>query len=215
MPHFIPAASYRLLTPLYDGLAAVAGVGEGFKARVAAAARIGEGARVLDMGCGTGVLAEAVTRRHPGCQVTGLDVDRGILAIASRRLAPLGRAQLLCASAGDLPIVSGSIDTVLATLMLHHLPAVTKARAMAEVARVLRPGGTFYIVDIGPARPRVLSPDQMHSFRWAYASNAPGVLLELLIDAGFDTDREPPPAAGLMTRWTFALRGRKGFASTA
>ena len=68
---FLPAAGWHFLTPCYDLLCAVAGLGPRFKARVMDAAAVAERARVLDVGCGTSVLA-ALLKRQAGGRHSGL-----------------------------------------------------------------------------------------------------------------------------------------------
>jgi ubiquinone/menaquinone biosynthesis C-methylase UbiE len=105
--------------------------------RVANAARLAAGQNVLDVACGTGVLArEAARRVQPGGTVTGLDRNEGMLAVA-RRKAPdikwrLGRAEAL-------PFEDGAIDAVLSQFGLMFFEDRTVA--LREMWRVLRPGG--------------------------------------------------------------------------
>lgn len=123
MANFIPAASFRFLTPPYDALAAVLGAGPRFKRRVAAAANLDQGSRrILDLGCGTGHLVQALTRQYPSSRVTGLDIDRDILSLAHRRLERrlAGTGVLVCGSADALPFADATMDAALSTLMLHH-----------------------------------------------------------------------------------------------
>jgi ubiquinone/menaquinone biosynthesis C-methylase UbiE len=72
---FLPAASYHAFTPLYDLGSRLLGAGPRFKERVVGAAGITDGDRVLDLACGTGILAAIVKRRYPASQVWGVDVD--------------------------------------------------------------------------------------------------------------------------------------------
>jgi SAM-dependent methyltransferase len=109
--------------------------------RVADAARLAAGQKVLDVACGTGVLArEAARRVQPGGTVTGLDRNEGMLAVA-RRKAPdinwrLGRAEAL-------PFEDGAIDAVLSQFGLMFFE--DRSAASREMWRVLRPGGWLAI----------------------------------------------------------------------
>lgn len=109
--------------------------------RVADAAGIRPGHRVLDVACGTGVLARAAaSRAGPGGAVTGLDLDPGMLAVA-RRLSPTLRWQQ--GAAETLPFSDQSFEAVVSQfgLMFASDPAV----ALREMMRVLVPGGRLAV----------------------------------------------------------------------
>ncbi|MFD0683134.1 class I SAM-dependent methyltransferase [Actinomadura fibrosa] len=94
------------------------------------------GRRILDAGCGAGPLAAALRER--GAAVTGIDASAGMLQLARRRLGdgvPLHVADLN----DPLPFDDGAFDDVVASLVLHYLE--DWGPALAEIRRVLRPGG--------------------------------------------------------------------------
>jgi demethylmenaquinone methyltransferase/2-methoxy-6-polyprenyl-1,4-benzoquinol methylase len=93
---------------------------------------------VLDVATGTGAVARELIRRH-GCAVVGLDQSPEMLAEASRRLGD--RVRLVEGSAERLPFDDGSFDGVTFTYLLRYVP--DPAATLAELARVLRPGGTL------------------------------------------------------------------------
>jgi len=96
---------------------------------------------VADVGCGNGTyLSELRRRRHSGL-VIGLDLSEG-MARRSRRHAPTATAD-----AQALPLRTGSVDVVLSLHMLYHVPDL--ALAVAELRRVLRPGGTAMVTTNG------------------------------------------------------------------
>lgn len=112
--------------------------------------RVGPGDRVLDMGCGAGRHAFALYRR--GCDVVALDRDAGELrdvaamfrAMEVEGEAPAGAtAAAVRGDAYRLPFPDASFDAVVAAEVLEHLPA--DEQAMAELARVLRPGGRIAV----------------------------------------------------------------------
>jgi ubiquinone/menaquinone biosynthesis C-methylase UbiE len=110
---------------------------EAWAPRVAAAARIGPGSRVLDVACGTGVLSrEAMRRVGPTGSVTGLDVDPGMLAVAARHAPEIrwreGRAEAL-------PFADRSFDAVLCQFGLMFFP--DRIAALREMHRVAAAGG--------------------------------------------------------------------------
>jgi ubiquinone/menaquinone biosynthesis C-methylase UbiE len=105
--------------------------------RVAAAAGIRSGQQVLDVACGTGVLArEAARRAAPGGQVAGLDRNEGMLAVAGRKARDIAWRQGL---AEALPYDAGQFDAVVSQFGLMFFD--DRKTALQEMLRVLRPGG--------------------------------------------------------------------------
>lgn len=110
-------------------------------ARVADAAHLAPGQKVLDVACGTGVLArEAARRVQPGGAVTGLDRNEGMLSVA-RRKAPdidwrLGMAE-------SLPFADAAIDAVVSQFGVMFFE--DRRAALSEMWRVLRPGGRLAV----------------------------------------------------------------------
>ncbi len=137
---------YDLMNTLMSG-----GFDRRWRRRTAEAGRP-QGARVLDLGTGTGELA-AEMARHGAAEVVGLDFARPMLAVASarqpRRLATEGVLTRLAWLAGDalhLPFASGAFDVVAAAFVLRNLADLD--RGLHEIRRVLRPGGQFLSLDM-------------------------------------------------------------------
>jgi SAM-dependent methyltransferase len=104
--------------------------------------RLDEG-RVLDIGCGTGRVAEAVAAR--GARVWGVDRSEAMLAEARRRAVAGGGFKL--ADAERLPFKDGWFDAALMRQVVHH---VDRPAAFAEARRILRPGGRLAIATFHP-----------------------------------------------------------------
>jgi ubiquinone/menaquinone biosynthesis C-methylase UbiE len=127
-------------------------------ARLAALSGAEAGDRVLDVGCGTGYLTRHMaTAVGPQGAVTGVDPSPTVLAYA-RRKSQSGRGapctyQEGIAEALDLP--DASFDTVVTSLMLHHLPEELRPVALGEMCRVLRPGGRLLVVEFRPPTSRI------------------------------------------------------------
>jgi ubiquinone/menaquinone biosynthesis C-methylase UbiE len=102
---------------------------------------------VLDDGCGTGAFLEFA--RRSGARVeryVGVDVSRGMLGHAARRLELSGHDQILVqADACRLPFADDTFDVVYARALLHHLPS--PADGLREIRRVLKPGGRAVVLD--------------------------------------------------------------------
>jgi SAM-dependent methyltransferase len=114
------------------------------------AAGVGAGTRVLDVGCGTGAVSGLAAAR--GALPTGVDVAPGMLAEARRRHPGLAFAE---ADAVALPFPDGCFDAAVGNFVLNHLPA--PEAAVAEIARVLAPGGALALsLWDAPARNRWL-----------------------------------------------------------
>ncbi|WP_369147853.1 class I SAM-dependent methyltransferase [Streptomyces sp. R44] len=100
---------------------------------------------VLDIGVGTGIVAAELTSL--GHTVHGLDLSPGMLARAKDRLG----ARVAVADACRLPVQSGSVDQAVSTWLLHAGP--DNRAVLAEVGRVLRPGGRYLVIPAGGTRP--------------------------------------------------------------
>jgi len=107
-----------------------------------------DGARVLDLACGSGPLLDILHHRNAGLRLTGLDMCPEELALARARL-PAGSADLMQAEAQDMERISdGSLDAVLCHWALTLMDPVTPV--LDEVRRVLAPGGRFVALVDGP-----------------------------------------------------------------
>jgi ArsR family transcriptional regulator len=101
---------------------------------------------VGDLGCGTGQLAETVAPHVH--RVIAVDASDDMLTAARARLGKLSNVDLRQGDLEALPIPAGELDAAVMSLVLHYSP--DPARALAEVARVLQPGGRVLIVDMLP-----------------------------------------------------------------
>ncbi|MCC5867693.1 MAG: class I SAM-dependent methyltransferase [Gammaproteobacteria bacterium] len=108
----------------------------------------GRVARVLDVGCSIGQCTTALKQRFPQAEVHGLDVALPLVRYAHKRATDLDiDVHFHQGLAESLPFPSGHFDVVLAYILFHEVPEHLFAPIVAEITRVLRPGGTFSIVD--------------------------------------------------------------------
>jgi ubiquinone/menaquinone biosynthesis C-methylase UbiE len=190
---FIPALKHHALTPLYDVLARMTIPEMRFKRHLIRAANIAAGDRVLDIGCGTGTLLRIAFDQQPGAIFSGIDPDRRILDRARSKFASASSVTFQEGSATDLPFADASFDRVLSTLMIHHLSADEKARAMREALRVLRVGGEFHLGDFAhpdTTMTRVMSFLTERIGREHVQENFRGMLPAMLREAGFSAVEE-------------------------
>lgn len=109
-------------------------------------ANLPERANVLDLGCGTGRLLERLANQFPELRGTGLDLSPKMLQMARMSNRHHPRLIFVEGKAEELPFSDGQFDAVFNTIsFLHYLEP---KQVLQEVARVLKPGGSFYLVDI-------------------------------------------------------------------
>jgi ubiquinone/menaquinone biosynthesis C-methylase UbiE len=113
------------------------------------------GARVADLGCGSGVFTDLLHRQ--GCTSVGLDLSPKLIELGRRKYPGV---EFIEGDVEHLPFPDASLDGVLLSGLVHHLP--DPARCAAEVYRVLRPGGRFVAFD----------PNRMNPFMWLYRDRA-------------------------------------------
>jgi ArsR family transcriptional regulator len=140
-----------------------------------------------DLGCGTGRASEALAPFV--ARVIAVDASAAMLQAARKRLQAFGNVDLRRGDLEALPIDEGLLDAATLMLVLHHV--TEPARAIAEVARVLKPGGRLIVVDMLP-HDREHYRQQMGHVWMGFTDEQ---IARLLADNGFDRARVVPLAA--------------------
>lgn len=116
--------------------------------RLVASLPPGEYAHVLDVGCGTGFVSEAMVRRFGTRRITGVDPSEGMLERFREKLVDLPvEATLVRAGVHEMPVPEGAFDAVVSGMAFHWFP--DKPAAVAAMARRLRRGGVLAILGAG------------------------------------------------------------------
>ncbi|MFC1580469.1 class I SAM-dependent methyltransferase [Thermodesulfobacteriota bacterium] len=148
--------------------------------------------RVLDLGCGTGVLTSRIAEQvdaEAGGTCIGIDAAAKMIHVARRK-----RETMACrfdvAAAEDLPYNPESFDAVVSSLFFHHLPLDLKEKALMEACRVLRPGGQLIVADMHTPTTWI-GALVSHVSRWFFmqpqiGENIRGVMPGLIEKAGFE-----------------------------
>jgi len=193
MYRYIPALRFKLLTPLYDPLLKWVMREATFKRRLIQEANIQPKMKVLDLGCGTGTLTLMLQRAHPKAEVTGLDGDPRVLDIARAKSGTLN-IQWDEGLASSLPYPDSVFDSVVTSLVIHHLVTDDKRLAFGEIHRVLKPRGELHVLDFGAPH------SSLTRFITTYmrgleetADNFDGLIPRFITEAGFGQVKEAGP----------------------
>jgi ubiquinone/menaquinone biosynthesis C-methylase UbiE len=187
---YIPALKYDWLTTSFDTFVRLTMPERQFRSALILQAGITAGRRVLDFGAGTAALSLLAKQLVPQSEVTAIDIDEKIIGIAKKKIA-LARMQINVDQydGTSLPYSDGHFDTVISSLVFHHLARTRKELALKEIRRVLKPGGELHVADWGQARTIVerllFVPVQILDGFEPTTDNVEGLLPLLIADAGF------------------------------
>ena len=185
---FLPALRFHFLTPIYD-LVSRSTREYFFKKRLIRMAKLDQGDRILDVGCGTGTLAIMIKSDYPQVAVTAIDCDEAMLNIARSKTARKNLAiDYKNAFSNAIPLSDSSIDACFSTLLFHHLTRDQKVQTLSEIHRLLRQDGELLIADWGKPRNfvmKLLSMTERIFDGKVTSDNLNGLLPELVKAAGF------------------------------
>jgi ubiquinone/menaquinone biosynthesis C-methylase UbiE len=202
----LDAASYDDIADRFDEFSNR--LGAPVAARLVELACLEPGERVLDVGTGTGLVPFEIARSAPpSASVLGVDISTGMIETARRKLAeegvPESRIAFRQMDAESLALPDAEFDVVTSVFALGHMPR--PARAVAEMVRVLRPGGRI-LVAVG-SRPPLLSRDTLTHAVAEIGRRVQGLrglrrssdLLDRLVDDALPPDTDAPEGSALAT----------------
>lgn len=176
-----------LLGGLYSRIAAeVAELGDGIAART-----------ILEVGPGPGHVAVGLARLRPMVEITGLDIDPAMIALARARVETAGigeRVRFVEGDAAAMPFADAAFDLVMSSFSAHHWPDAPAA--FREIHRVLRPGGAVVVYDL---------PDGWGQFETGAIGLEPAAAA-----GGFDDRRAEPVAWPRRVRLVRRLTATRG-----
>jgi tRNA (cmo5U34)-methyltransferase len=118
---------------------------------------------VIDLGCGTGTVSQAILAAFPNARVTCLDLAENMIAVAQSKLAHNPRVRFVVT---DFTSFEGEYDAIISSLALHHLVTdENKKHFCQRIHARLRPGGVFYNGDLVLASSDLLQATYMHQWR--------------------------------------------------
>jgi ubiquinone/menaquinone biosynthesis C-methylase UbiE len=153
--------------------------------------------RLLDVACGTGRTLHQIWRTHPEMKLWGVDLSPAYVKLARRRLAHLDEIALAVENGEALPFADGAFDIATSVYLFHELPRNARRNVIAELHRVVRPGGLVVIEDSAQladgseisAALREFPRDFHEPF---YADYLDDDLAVMLADAGFEVHAVEP-----------------------
>lgn len=161
------AGMFDSIAPRYDLLNRTlsAGLDQRWRQRAVDALALGSSARVLDLCAGTADVALAIAARHADAHIVGVDFSSAMLGIGLRKTRARAvdrRVHLVRGDAAIIPVASGSCDGATVAFGIRNVSE--PGRALAELARVLRPRARLAILEFG--EPRI--PGIKTLYRWYF-----------------------------------------------
>lgn len=147
---YVPALNYNFLTPFYDFFVELLGYGKAQRSKVVDMLDLKSGENLIDVGCGTGTLLTIAKEKYPKIDMTGIDIDPGVLSIARKKSQRANlKIEYIETSSAELPFSDQYFNVVVSSLVFHHLPTEVKKKTIKEIYRILKKDGRFLLADFG------------------------------------------------------------------
>lgn len=141
-------------------------------------------AAVLDFGCGTGVTERFLGERFPHSHITGIDASAESIRLATELGLP--RTTFMYCDRPQLPCPDRSFDLIYTNGTMHHIPAGQRGAVLAELARLLTPGGSLCIFENNPRNPLTVRSMRQNPFDAGLEAVSAEELLQLSAAAGLE-----------------------------
>ncbi len=157
--------------------------------KIVSVLELSDASRVLDLGCGTGVLTRTIADKvKAGGEAVGIDAAAKMIQVARKKRAT-DNCRFEVMAAESLSFEDATFDAVVSSLFFHHVPLDLKEKSLSEAFRVLRPGGRLVIADMHVPT-TWMGALVSHVSRWFFmqpqiGENIRGVLPGVIAKAGF------------------------------
>ena len=187
---YLPALRFSVLAPFYDPIVALTMRERTFKHELRRQADTGPGHAVLDVGCGTGTLAIWMKQACPEISMAGIDADPAMLVQAKGKAERAGvDIAFEQGLSSHLPYTDRAFDRIVSSLFFHHLTRAETEKTIAEIFRVLKPGGLLCVADWGKPTNALMRwlfwPVQLFDGFSRTQDNVAGLLPQLFRRGGF------------------------------
>ncbi len=199
---FAPALITEKLSFLYDFIVNTVGTGVSLQKKTLGQLNAKDGESILDVGCGTGTFVILAKNALLKSKIVGLDPDESVLKIAKKK-AKINKLNVKFVKSGaeNLPFPDSSFNHVVSSLAFHHMPLEVKKKALSEINRVLKPKGTFLLVDIGKPKNSfwqvIYGIESLIEVREYLSHNLKGKIPTLLEEANFNVIESRKPYLGI------------------
>jgi len=154
-------AMFDKIAGYYDGANRILSLGfdESWRRQGVASLEPKSGGSYLDVGCGTGDIALEILRQSPSSRVIGIDPSEGMLALGREKVQAAGSVAAISLEQGDvlnLRFEDDSFDGAIASFCIRNV--TDRKKALAEILRVVRPGGLFVIVELTEPAGAIMKP---------------------------------------------------------